>query len=38
MPDPTAEALLVLEDSDIQRRRAIVDERVGVISTGDFFA
>ncbi len=34
--DPTAEALLLFEDSDIERRRIIVDERVGVISTGDF--
>ena len=30
------EALLLFEDSDIERRRAIVDERVGLISTGDF--
>jgi hypothetical protein len=28
--DPTAEALLLFEDSDIERRRIIVDERVGV--------
>jgi hypothetical protein len=34
--DANAEALLLFEDSDIERRRAIVDERVGVISTGDF--
>jgi hypothetical protein len=34
--DPTAEALLLFEDSDIERRRAILDERAGVISTGDF--
>lgn len=34
--DPTAEALLLFEGSDIERRRIIVDERVGVISTGDF--
>jgi hypothetical protein len=34
--DPAAEALLLFEDSDIERRRVIVDERVGVISTGDF--
>jgi hypothetical protein len=34
--DPTAEALLLFEDTDIERRRAILDERVGVISTGDF--
>ena len=34
--DLAAEALLLFEDTDIERRRAIVDERVGVISTGDF--
>lgn len=34
--DPAAEALLLFEDSDIEKRRAVVDERVGVISTGDF--
>ena len=34
--DATAEALLLFEDSDIQKRRAVVDERVGLISTGDF--
>ncbi len=34
--DPTAEALLLFEDSDVRRRRAIVDERVSLISTGDF--
>jgi hypothetical protein len=34
--DATAEALLLFEDSDIERRRVIVDQRVGVISTGDF--
>jgi hypothetical protein len=34
--DPTAEALLLFEDTDIQSRRVIVDARVGVISTGDF--
>ena len=31
-----AKALLLFEDSDIERRRAIVDQRVGLISTGDF--
>jgi hypothetical protein len=31
-----AEALLLFEDSDVQKRRAIVDERVGLISTGEF--
>ena len=34
--DPVAEALLLFEDSDIERRRAVVDERVSLISTGDF--
>ena len=34
--DAQAEALLLFEDSDVMRRRAIVDERVGLISTGDF--
>jgi hypothetical protein len=34
--DPTAEALLLFEDTDVEKRRAIVDQRVGVISTGDF--
>ncbi len=34
--DPEAEALLLFEDSDVMRRRAVVDERVGLISTGDF--
>jgi hypothetical protein len=34
--NPQAEALLLFEDSDIARRRAIVDERVSLISTGDF--
>lgn len=34
--DSAAEALLLFEDSDIQRRRAIVDQRIGLISTGDF--
>ena len=33
---PGAEALLIFEDSDVERRRAIVDERVSLISTGDF--
>jgi hypothetical protein len=32
----TAEAILLFEDTDISRRRAVVDERVGLISTGDF--
>jgi hypothetical protein len=34
--DPAAEALLLFEDADIERRRAIVDQRVSLISTGDF--
>ena len=34
--DPAAEALLLFEDSDVGNRRAIVDERVSLISTGDF--
>jgi hypothetical protein len=34
--DPEAEALLLFEDTDIARRRAIVDERVSLVSTGDF--
>jgi hypothetical protein len=34
--DPAAEALLLFEDSDVEKRRAVVDERVSLISTGDF--
>jgi hypothetical protein len=34
--DPAAEALLLFEDSDIEKRRAVVDGRVSLISTGDF--
>jgi hypothetical protein len=34
--DPQARALLLFEDTDIERRRAVVDERVDLISTGDF--
>ncbi len=34
--DPTAEALLLFEDSDIRQRRAVIDQRVSLISTGDF--
>ena len=34
--DPAAEALLLFEDSDVQKRRAIVDDRVSLISTGEF--
>ncbi len=30
------QALLLFEDSDILKRRAVVDERVSLISTGDF--
>lgn len=33
---PDAEALLLFEDTDIEKRHAIVDERVSLISTGDF--
>ena len=33
---PSAEALLLFEDSDVQKRRAIVDERISLISTGEF--
>ncbi len=34
--NPAAEAILLFEDSDVERRVAIVDERVGLLSTGDF--
>jgi hypothetical protein len=34
--DPAAEALLLFEDTDVEKRRAIVDARVSLISTGDF--
>ncbi len=34
--NPRAEALLLFEDTDVIKRRAIVDERVSLISTGDF--
>ncbi len=34
--NPDAEALLLFEDSDVQKRRAIVDARVSLMSTGDF--
>jgi hypothetical protein len=34
--DPATEALLLFEDTDIEKRRAVVDERVSLISTGDF--
>jgi hypothetical protein len=34
--DPNVEALLLFEDSDVSKRRAIVDQRVSLISTGDF--
>jgi len=33
---PEADALLLFEDTDIEKRRAIVDQRVSLISTGDF--
>jgi len=34
--NPDAQALLLFEDTDISKRRAVVDERVSLISTGDF--
>lgn len=34
--DPAAAALLLFEDSDVGKRRAVVDQRVGLISAGDF--
>ena len=34
--DPAAEALLLVEDTDIERRRAVVDARASLISPGDF--
>lgn len=34
--EAAAEALLLFEDGDVGKRRAIVDQRVGLISTGDF--
>jgi hypothetical protein len=34
--DPIAQALLLFEDTDIEKRHAVVDQRVGLISTGDF--
>ena len=34
--DPTAEALLLFEDTDVRKRHAIVEQRVSLISTGDF--
>jgi hypothetical protein len=34
--DPAAEALLLFEDTDVEKRRAVVDERASLISTGDF--
>ncbi len=34
--DAEARALLLFEDTDIERRRAVVGERVDLISTGDF--
>ncbi len=36
LTDPKAEALLLFEDSDVAKRSAVVDERVSLISTGDF--
>lgn len=34
--DSGARALLLFEDTDIERRRAVVDERIDLVSTGDF--
>ncbi len=34
--DPTGSAILIFEDSDIAKRRAVIDERVSLLSTGDF--
>jgi hypothetical protein len=34
--DPDVEALLLFEDSDIGKRRAVVDQRASLIGTGDF--
>ena len=34
--DPAWGTLLLFEDSGLERRRAILDERVALISTGDF--
>jgi hypothetical protein len=34
--DAEARALLLFEDTDIERRRAVVGERVDLVSTGDF--
>ena len=34
--DATSEALLLFEDSDIEKRRAVVDQRVSLFSTGDY--
>lgn len=33
--DPAAEALLLFEDSDLGKRRAVVDQRTSLIGTGD---
>lgn len=33
---PDTDALLLFEESDLARRRAVVDERVSLLSTGDF--
>jgi hypothetical protein len=34
--DPAAEALLLFEDTDVEKRSAAVDQRVSLIRTGDF--
>lgn len=33
---PSAEALLLFEDSDVEKRRAILSARASLVSTGDF--
>ena len=34
--DPAAEALLLFEDADVAKRRAVLGDRASLISTGDF--
>ncbi len=34
--EPEADALLLFEDTDLMRRRAVMDDRVGLLTTGDF--
>ena len=33
---PAAQALLLFEDTDVAKRQAIIDARVGLITTGDY--